>query len=613
MKKIMCIIFALLIFLPLTSCGEEPPIPIDNTLGVVNYTTADKLVTLDYFSYFDRFKIHGEDKEYTAQRSFDISEGDVVITEPGIYRVTGQTDTYCIKASIPNSVEDKNIILLLDNVKITSDGGSKGSAIYAERCNLTIVLCKNTVNTLSEDTESEQNGVITVKNGLVAFEGTGKLVINTSGNKNGIYSSDDIVINGGVYDITSKNHGIYAKGDMTVNAGEFKINAQRFGIKCGDSPDTEEDTGDKAILSLNGGYYEIYSLYNGLDVHDKLIIDKCGIKLTSVHDNGIKSDFSIKISRSIMDVLSGTDGIDSSGELIIERNNNIKLVAHGDGIVGQDVSIHNEGTMYITTMSDYAESSLGSYILEDGKYIKVNPLDYPDRVFYDHTVSCKGIKATGTVDIKGKRFFIDSMEDGIHAADINIWGSEIDVITEEDGIHGENTASISKCIVNVHKSYKGIKALKVNISNVTLGVVSFSDAIDSPEVLIEDSKAYLLDKIDTGEVGTLTVNKSTVVIVSNSSTPTLPTNKDISYVKCVVLKPQMAVSDRFINISGGGIDVTLKLSKSFKDKMSVTFISDKMEKGQYYAAIGKYEGEFNEIYKSGVELSDTYAQKLTLQ
>ena len=82
---------------------------------------------------------------------------------------------------------------------------------------------------------------------------------------------------------------------------------------------------------------------------------------------------------------------------------------------------------------------------------------------------------------------------------------------------------------------------------------------------------------------------------------TIPTNKDISYVKCVVLKPQMAVSDRYIRVSGEGIDITLKLSKSFKDKMSVTLISDKMEKGQYYASIGTYEGEFDEIFKNGIE------------
>jgi hypothetical protein len=184
------------------------------------------------------------------------------------------------------------------------------------------------------------------------------------------------------------------------------------------------------------------------------------------------------------------------------------------------------------------------------------------------------------------------MEDAIHGLNVNVTGGSIHITTEEDGIHAENTVNVTDATVNIHKSYKGIKGLKANVSKAVMGIVSFSDAIDSPEVLIEDSEAYLLDKIDTGDGGTLTVNKSTVVIVSNSSTPTLPTNKDISYVKCVVLKPQMAVSDRFINISGGGIDVTLKLSKSFKDKMSVTYISDKMEKGQYYAAIGKYEDEF---------------------
>ena len=117
----------------------------------------------------------------------------------------------------------------------------------------------------------------------------------------------------------------------------------------------------------------------------------------------------------------------------------------------------------------------------------------------------------------------------------------------------------------------------------------------------------------TGNYNSRDVEITVTVARKSIDVPTIPTNKDISYVKCVVLKPQMAVSDRYIRVSGEGIDVTLKLSKSFKDKMSVTLISDKMEKGQYYASIGTYEGEFDEIFKNGIELSDTYAQKLTVQ
>ena len=611
MKKLLCLFTVVVLLFTLTACNGTVE-PVIQPLGIVNYTAADKLVKDEYFTDFDKFKTKGENKTYTVDGTYDISEGNVVITSPGTYKITGKTDTYCIKAAIPDNVVNKNITLLLDNVTVSSKGGSKGSAIYAERCDLTLVLCENTVNSLSEDTKSEHKGVITLKSGHLTIEGTGTLVINTAGTTNGIYTNGDMVINGGVYNINAKNHGIYSLGDMTVNAGEFNIKADRFGIKCGDSPDAAGDSGDKAILALNNCYVEIDSIDNGIDVHDELVINKCGIKLISKQDNGIKSDSKIEIIASLMDVTSGTDGIDSSGQLNIKGNNNIKIVSKGDGIVGQDVSIDNEGIIYITTMSDYIESTVGSYILKDGIYIKVNPLDYPGEIFYDHTVSCKGIKAANTVEIFVKVLVIDSMEDGIHALNVNVYGGEYYIITEEDGIQAENKAVIDgPATINVHKSYKGIKALDTSIKNGYISVASFSDAIDSFAVNIENSKVYLLDKVDTGVSGTFTVKNSDVIIVTNSSNPTLPTNKDIGVVKAVISKPQVATSEKYITLKGDNTDITLKLSKSFADKMSVTYISSAMKQGNYTASIGSYEGEFNEIYKSGIELSDTYVQKLT--
>lgn len=611
MKKIMCIIFALLIFLPLISCSEEPPIPTDNTFGVVNYFSLSKLV--DGISLDDMKKLANQPsvKSYTVDKEYNLETGDAVITAPGVYKISGSTNESSIRIALSYSAKSKEVTLILDGVAIDSPTDQHNSAIYSSGVELTVVLVGE--NSLFDGTSNEDKGVITVKNGSLTFDGIGTLNISTSSASNGIYTNGSLTINGGIFNIEANNHGIYSKGDMTVNGGEFHINSQRHGIKCGDSPEIAGDEANMATLTINGGYFDIYSVENGLDVYDKLFISSCGIRINSCTRNGIKSDGSIEINNALIDLEAMSDGIDADGKISIKGESRINLTSHDDGVTGQDVSIDCKGTICITTLCDFEQTEQGSYILRNGSYVKVNPLDYPNETFYDQLVSCKGIKATNTVDINCDKLIIDSMEDAIHGLNVNVTGGSIHITTEEDGIHAENTVNVTDATVNIHKSYKGIKGLKANVSKAVMGIVSFSDAIDSPEVLIEDSEAYLLDKIDTGDTGSLIVKSSTVVIVSNSSTPTLPRNKDISYVKCVVLKPQMAVSDRFINISGEGIDVTLKLSKSFKDKMSVTFISDKMEKGQYYAAIGVYEGEFNEIYKSGVELSDTYAQKLTVQ
>ena len=611
MKKLMCIILTLLMLLPLISCGDEPPIPTDNTFGIVNYASVGKLV--DGISLDDMKKLLNQpsEKSYTVDKEYNIESGDVVITSPGVYKISGTSNEHSVKIALSYSAKSKEVTLILDGVAIDSPKDQHDSAIYSSGVELTVVLVGE--NSLSDGTSNEDKGVITVKNGSLTFDGIGTLNINTSSASNGIYTNGSLTINGGIFNIEANNHGIYSKGDMTVNGGEFYINSQRHGIKCGDSPEIAGDEANMATLTINGGYFDIYSVENGLDVYDKLFISSCGICIDSSTRNGIKSDGSIEINNALIDLEAMSDGIDADGKISIKGESRINLTSHEDGVTGQDVSIDCKGTICITTLCDFEQTEQGSYILRNESYVKVNPLDYPNETFYDQLVSCKGIKSTNTVDINCGKLVVKSMEDAIHGLNVNVTGGSVHIITEEDGIHAENTVNVTDATVNIHKSYKGIKGLKANVSKAVMGIVSFSDAIDSPEVLIEDSEAYLLDKIDTGEGDTLTVNKSTVVIVSNSSTPTLPTNKDISYVKCVVLKPQMAVSDRYISISGEGIDVTLKLSKSFKDKMSVTYISDKMEKGQYYAAIGVYEGEFDEIFKKGIELSHTYAQKLTVQ
>ena len=611
MKKILCIIFTLLILLPLISCGDEPVVPTDNTFGVVNYISASKLI--DKVSLEDMKKLADQpsEKSYTIDKEYNLEEGDVVITAPGVYRIGGTTNENSVRVALSYSAKSKEVTLILDGATIGASTDKHDSAIYSSGVELTIVLVGE--NSLSDDTSNEDKGVITVKNGSLTFDGIGTLNLNTSAATNGIYTNGRLTVNGGIFNIEANNHGIYSKGDMTLNGGEFNINSQRHGIKCGDSPEVAGDEANKATLTINGGCYDIKSVGNGLDVYDKLVASGCGIRLYSSEGNGIKSDGSIVLDDVLISLGAATDGIDAEGNISITGKSYVDVTSYGDGIVGQDVSINCEGAICVTTLCDYAETALGSYILRNGSYVKVNPLDYPNEVFYDQPVSCKGIKTLNKVDINCSKLVINSAEDGIHGLDVNIKGGALHVITEEDGIHAENVATISNASINIHKSYKGIKGLKATLSSSTVAVVSFSDAIDATDVLIEGCEAYFLDKIDIGLEGSLAVNSSTVVIVSNSNTPTIPTNKDISYVKCVVLKPQMAVSDRYIRVSGEGIDITLKLSKSFKDKMSVTLISDKMEKGQYYASIGTYEGEFDEIFKNGIELSDTYAQKLTVQ
>ena len=329
MKKIMCIIFALLIFLPLISCSEEPPVPTDNTFGIVNYFSLSKLVDAIEFDDMKKLANQPSEKSYTVDKEYNIESGDVVITSPGVYKISGMSNEHSVKVALSYSAKSKEVTLILDGVAIDSPTDQHNSAIYSSGVELTVVLVGE--NSLSDGTSNEDKGVITVKNGSLTFDGIGTLNINTSSASNGIYTNGSLTINGGIFNIEANNHGIYSKGDMTVNGGEFHINSQRHGIKCGDSPEIAGDEANMATLTINGGGFT----YDG--TISKIYLDQDGKApydaTLELEQNHYKVNSDTKITQVLIetDIKEGTYkiGLHHTDRGIYFSNNVIKIVQNG--------------------------------------------------------------------------------------------------------------------------------------------------------------------------------------------------------------------------------------------------------------------------------------------
>ena len=96
------------------------------------------------------------------------------------------------------------------------------------------------MNFLSDGGKDKVNDGVIFSNDTVRLKGNGELNI-TANNAHGIASDDDIIIDNGTYNITSKKSGLFAHDDITINEGSLNIKGGTNGIKS------------KGTLNINGG------------------------------------------------------------------------------------------------------------------------------------------------------------------------------------------------------------------------------------------------------------------------------------------------------------------------------------------------------------------------
>ena len=188
-----------------------------------------------------------EAKEYTAEIELgatpkvtgtrvSVNGSVVTITAGGdfIFYGTVNDGQICV-----NTATEEKVTVILDGVNITN---SNGPAIFineAKRC--TIKSREGTVNYLSDGGKDKENNAVIFSNDTVRLKGNGELNI-TANNAHGISSDDDIIIDNGTYNITSKKSGLIAHDDITINEGRLNIKGGTNGIKS------------KGTLNINGGY-----------------------------------------------------------------------------------------------------------------------------------------------------------------------------------------------------------------------------------------------------------------------------------------------------------------------------------------------------------------------
>ena len=350
------------------------------------------------------------------------------ITESGTYSVEGTLSDGKIFVNI--NEEDKKVKLYFNGADISC---STDAPLFIENSpdETVIILAEGSVNNLSDtlrqvpDDENADyaTAVIYAKDDL-QIEGTGTLNVTANFNK-GIFSKNDIDIRGGVINITSVDDGIRGKESVEISDGVINITSGGDGIRTNET--AEEDKGS---IKIEGGSITINS---ELDC--------------------IQSVVDISISGGTFDLTSG------GGSTGVSQNQSGHMpMPGGMGGIGGKGSRGGRGGMYggMTPPDSSADESAA-----------------------EDTPSTKGIKADGKITVSDGTFTISSLDDSIHAVNLDIKGGTYSIRSDDDGLHADETVTVDKADIDIAYSYEGVEGTVININGGSISLLSADDGFNA--------------------------------------------------------------------------------------------------------------------------------------
>ncbi|MBQ4568672.1 MAG: carbohydrate-binding domain-containing protein [Ruminococcus sp.] len=234
------------------------------------------------------------------------------------------------------------------------------------------------------------------------------------------------------------------------------------------------------LIIGGGGTLSISSNYNNaLHTKDTLTIRSATININSV-DTGIKAKDGLIINAGILNITCNGDGIQTTNSEDPALGN---IEIHGGSITvkSEKDAIQSENALTITAGSFNLTTGGGA---ENADYAYSTQMMPPNQSFYSDSesdsVSMKGIKAQGAVNISGGKFNIDSEDDSLHSnGEINISAGDFCLSSGDDGIHADDVLSISEGSIEVATSYEGLEGTSINIEGGEIRINAYDDGINS--------------------------------------------------------------------------------------------------------------------------------------
>lgn len=265
-----------------------------------------------------------------------------------------------------------------------------------------------------------------------------------------ILSTEDDTIDG----------AIFSKSDLTINgSGTLTISsAAGHGIVCKDD------------LVFTGGNHIITSASHGIDANDSIRITNTGITINAGKD-GIHTENNddsalgfVYISNGTFDINAQGDGI-STGSYMNIKDGTFQILAGGGYENGEQKSSNQWG--------DFMGGGMG------GGRPGHRAAEIPTTSTTDDSTSMKGLKAGGSLLITGGDFRLDTADDTLHGAVIDIQGGTFRLDSGDDGVHADQTLTITDCDMEISHSYEGLEAKDITISGGLIKLKATDDGLNA--------------------------------------------------------------------------------------------------------------------------------------
>ncbi len=193
------------------------------------------------------------------------------------------------------------------------------------------------------------NGYKEVLNSITVGEGSGGIIQPSSQLESSMKAlkANYIIINNGVFEISSYEDGIHANNDLTINNGELII-------KSGDDAIHAEN-----MLTINNGTIDIEVGYEGIESKD-ITINEGDITI-DVLDDGINAASLLLINGGKIFIKSQGDGIDSNEDLTIK----------GGEIIIDNHAIYSNGDAALDVTGVYTKTG-GTVTDLEGKEVTIS-------------------------------------------------------------------------------------------------------------------------------------------------------------------------------------------------------------------------------------------------
>lgn len=249
-----------------------------------------------------------------SSNNVETNTNEVVINEPGSYRITSETDTWHggIKVKLKNTEEAElrfedvnisynrgNIIQLIDEsdtsnrdfIEVEATAGTKADNAIEELSDRTAA--PNVDLTFPTGTKSQFENTANVYTGVIynesklTIKGNGKAAFKAAVNANNVISTSksitvknvELTLETAAAGVTSNhggNKGIFSYGKVNIESGSLSINSNGDGIRCDE------------YNQLGGSVDIVSSACDGIDADDGVFISAGTLKVKALEKTSLK-------------------------------------------------------------------------------------------------------------------------------------------------------------------------------------------------------------------------------------------------------------------------------------------------------------------------------------